>query len=80
MATNKDHEGSSVLTATNAAPPSMHALGMYDDPSAGVQVGDFNIRPQRPGYVWIERGTGEGGEFTVEQFEAAVRAFYAEHF
>lgn len=60
--------------------PSMRDLGMYADPSTGVQVGAFNIRYQRPGKVWIERESGEGGEFDTEKFEAVVRAFYGEHF
>jgi len=60
--------------------PSMRDFGMYDDPSTGVQVGEFNIRRQRPGKVWIEHDTGEGAEFDVALFEAVVRDFYSRNF
>jgi NAD/NADP transhydrogenase alpha subunit len=53
---------------------------MYDDTSAGVQVGEFNIRRQSESKVWIERDCGEGAEFDDALFEAAVAAFFNEHF
>jgi hypothetical protein len=55
-------------------------LGMYDDPSTGVQVGDINLRPQRDGYIWIERSSGEGMEVPVSLLESALIQFYGEHF
>lgn len=60
--------------------PQSDGLGMYHDTSCGLQVGEFNIRPQREGMLWFERAGGEGGEFSIELFEAAVRKFYSEHF
>lgn len=60
--------------------PSLRNLGMYDAPSAGVQVGEFNIRPQRDGWIWIECASGEGFECETSLLEAAVREFYGKHF
>jgi hypothetical protein len=60
--------------------PSRRDLGMYADPSTGVQVGEFNIRRQSDSKVWIERASGEGSEFDDALFEAAVREFYDKYF
>lgn len=46
-----------------------------------IQVGDFSISPGiEKGRVWIERSSGEGGDFRIETFEAVVRKFYNDNF
>lgn len=53
-------------------------------PEDTIHIGTLTLR--WPGYggdptkMWIEQASGEGGEFSVEQVEAALQAFYAEHF
>lgn len=54
-------------------------LGMYrvgDTDWPTISVGNFLICEQSDGKVWIERRTGEGGEFSELAFERAIDAFY----
>ena len=43
-------------------------------------VGDFTIYRYDESSVWIKRTRGEGGQFSDALFEAAIAAFYDEHF
>lgn len=44
-------------------------------------VGTFTLRPGRtPGRIWIERESGEGGDFDPAELEKVIAAFYDEHF
>lgn len=46
-----------------------------------IMVGQYaiSIRAEK-GMLWIEESGGEGGTFTVSQFEEAVKVFYDKHF
>ncbi len=59
-------------------------LGMYaladNPPCPSVKAGDYTICRQADGRIWIQRGDGEGGEFSEAAFAEAVAAFYNEHF
>ena len=50
-------------------------------PQNTFSIGEFDLRldPER-GKVWIIHANGEGGEFDLQKFEAAVRKFYEENF
>src|SRR5688500_17013866 len=44
-------------------------------------VGAYTLcEGRQQGKVWIEHETGEGGDFTASKVEAAIAAFYKEHF
>lgn len=52
-----------------------------------LRVGSLILRPSyadEPDKIWIEQAegprAGEGGEFPLEQVEAVLQAYYAEHF
>jgi hypothetical protein len=60
--------------------PSIRDLGMFDGPEAGVQIGDFNVRRQSENKIWVERGNGEGSEFSEAALEAHIAEFYNKHF
>ena len=47
----------------------------------GIDIGTFSIRPgTQEGKAWIERSTGEGGDFSIDHFEEVVRQYYTENF
>lgn len=55
---------------------------MADDDKS-FTIGSLTLRPaygNDPEAVWIEQESGEGGNFPVVDVEAALQAFYKEHF
>lgn len=59
-------------------------LGMYalagNPPCASVQIGDFTLCRQSEGKIWIQRGDGEGGEFSENKLAEFIAKYYDENF
>lgn len=48
-----------------------------------LTIGDYTLRPSyanEPDKIEIARSSGEAGDFSRADFEAAIAAFYTEHF
>ena len=48
----------------------------------GMRVGAYTLRDGYGGHdkVWIEHGSGEGGDFSAEELEKLIKDFYDERF
>lgn len=62
---------------TAARTPSQQSLAL------GVFIGRYTLRDSytpEPGYRWLERDNGEGGDFPIAAIEVALDKFFDEHF
>ncbi len=51
-------------------------------PQSGFRIGRFTLRDGYGGHdkVWIEAGSGEGGDFPAKDLEALIAEYYKKHF
>ena len=57
------------------------AVTQGDGDDGKIRIGDFTISEEfTEGTVWINRQSGEGGSFSLKDFEAHIDEFYQKYF
>jgi hypothetical protein len=52
-----------------------------ENPEGKIRIGDFTISDGfAEGAIWINRQDGEGGSFSLKDFESHIEEFYQKHF